>query len=145
MIENIDGDGNVTGYRLAANVEPYDITEAIRIIEDISQPATKKDIIQALTKLHLKTKQKRQEASDTAMQLQVYAEELAEYPADVVIETLKKWPNHSPWWPSWKELKGELDWRNNRVLMLRELKKSTSYSPSGRDIPAVIKSAIRKF
>jgi N-acyl-D-aspartate/D-glutamate deacylase len=31
------------------------------------------------------------------------------YPADVVLTTLKTWPDKSKWFPTWHELKTELD------------------------------------
>ena len=125
LIELWDGDWNVVGYELEPGADQDDINLAIDLIQVISQPADRKTIIQELTRLHVSTKQRSQEASDTAMQLQVYAEALAEYPADAVIDALRKWhkTHNGQWWPSLKELTDEIDWRNNRAKMIAELQR----------------------
>lgn len=46
---------------------------------------------------------------DLTAQLALYARKLQHYPADVVRHTLRTWPDGNKFWPTWAELKPDLD------------------------------------
>ena len=58
-----------------------------------------------------------------------YAEYLAEYPADVVIDALRWWARVEKWWPAWSELKELLDRRVIRRKALRKALLAESRKP----------------
>lgn len=59
---------------------------------------------QALAVLEVKTKRRAEADMVADLGLKVFVSELRKYPADVVLEVLRRWPEKSPWAPSWNEL-----------------------------------------
>ena len=71
-------------------------------------------------RLKLRTKNRAQSEKELAFQIAIYADDLAEYPQDVVVGALRYWAKNEKWWPAWAELKALLDARVNRRLALIE-------------------------
>jgi len=69
------------------------------------------------------TKRKKDDQITLDLAVEAYGSRLEQYPADIVHEVLTKWPDQSMWWPSWHELKEEIDWRNRRAKMRDALEK----------------------
>jgi hypothetical protein len=66
----------------------------------------------ALVRLRLETRARDSEQIDIEAQMAAYLDRLKEYPLTRVLEVLKRWPNESPWWPSWHELAERLPKRS---------------------------------
>lgn len=66
-------------------------------------------IEQALAVLEVKTKRRAEADMVADLGLKVFVSELRKYPADVVLEVLRRWPEKSPWAPSWNELFVDLE------------------------------------
>ena len=82
------------------------------MFEAICRPARPEKIIMALGKLRIKTAAK--DGDDLEARIAVYAEELGEYPADIVLDALNRWPKMSRWFPTWHELMDIIEWRANK-------------------------------
>ena len=66
-------------------------------------------IEKALAILEVQTKRRAEDDQVASLGLRVYVNGLKKYPADVVLEVLRRWPEKSPWAPSWKELFDDLE------------------------------------
>ena len=110
--EKLDSDYNLVGYQVAGNDD--DLKKAVELIEQYSQPLEARELSALLTELHLLTKQRKENQVSLDLAFELYGRRLEKYPADIVREVLSKWCDHSKWWPSWHELKVEIDWRNKR-------------------------------
>ena len=100
-----------------------DIKAAIETIEEFSQPASAREIGELITMVYAMTAQRNQDQITMDLAISSFGRKLLEYPADVVRETMTKWPDKSTWFPAWHDLKNELDWRNNRAKMRSALEK----------------------
>lgn len=83
-----------------------DCGKALAMVGLAMTPMPAKDIAAALAKLRALTKTRAEAAIDMEIAVAAYADELRQYPADVVRETLTEWPRRTngQWWPSWHEL-----------------------------------------
>jgi hypothetical protein len=107
----------VMGYHPPAAVDLAAVREAgdyAAAVRETCHPLEAVAILQELVKMRVKVGQRAQGDMDTQLQLQAYVEELSEYPADIVLETLRLWPKMSKWWPAWEELKKPLDLRTRQ-------------------------------
>ncbi len=64
-----------------------------------------------------------------AFQLAIYADELANYPQDVVIDALRCWAESEQWWPAWAPLKALLDDRVKKRRALRQALRDAPREP----------------
>ena len=118
-----DLDFKVVGYSLEAPCTIDDIKTAIAVIDEFSAPLPANEITKLLAKMFVKTKRKADDQLSQDLMFAAYREELSEWPADLVVEVLTKWPRQSMWWPSWHELFEELSWRDKRSKMKAALEK----------------------
>ena len=103
-------DERLRGYRVRGDLaDAESLQEALMAYERACLPAPDDRIVQELTKLRMKTAAKATDTETLELQQAVYAEELAEYPADVVLYVLRTQPKISKWWPAWGELAERLD------------------------------------
>lgn len=108
---------DVQGYEATGPEEAQ--REARAILTRLMAPAAPKILAQEFAKLATLTKRREGEEKLTAA---AYLERLSEYPADAAIYALREWPNRSPWFPAWAELRELLEDRTReRWLMLRAL------------------------
>ena len=119
----LNSDYDVLAFTVEGPVAVDDIQSAIEIIEEFSQPASAREIGELISMVYAMTAQRNQDQITMDLAITSYGRKLMEYPADVVRETMTKWPDRSTWFPSWHDLKGELDWRNNRGKMREALEK----------------------
>ena len=123
LSEVVDREFNVVGYSLEAPCPIDDIKTAIAVIDEFSAPLPANEITKLLAKMFVKTKRKADDQLSQDLMFAAYIEELVEWPADLVVEVLTKWPRQSMWWPSWHELYEELSWRDKRSKMKAALEK----------------------
>ena len=119
----LSSDYDLLAYTIEGPVAVDDIQAAIETIEEFSQPASAREIGELITMVYAMTAQRNQDQITMDLAISSFGRKLLEYPADVVRETMTKWPDKSTWFPAWHDLKIELDWRNNRAKMRSALEK----------------------
>ncbi|MFD2205801.1 hypothetical protein [Kiloniella antarctica] len=78
-------------------------TEMIRILKLSLAPLPRTEIVRELLKLKVKTNSRNMDVATLELQLEVYADELAKFPADCVLQALKD-VGRQKWWPEWGQL-----------------------------------------
>lgn len=99
-------DSEIVAYR-------FDYAQADRIARDAARdyirrmlaPADERTIMRELVRLRVSTKTRAEAEGDMALGMQVYAEECATYPADVVVWALRQWARTETFYPSLAELR----------------------------------------
>ena len=119
----LSSDYDLLAYTIEGPVAVDDIQAAIETIEEFSQPASAREIGELIAMVYAMTAQRNQDQITMDLAISSFGRKLLEYPADVVRETMTKWPDKSTWFPAWHDLKIELDWRNNRAKMRSALEK----------------------
>ena len=86
-------------------------------------PAEDNEIAKGLLKLRALTSH-RNEGADIDIVLEAYVEKLKDYPRDAVLESLSKMSDQSKWFPSWIEIKNDVEFRcQHRVEMLKAIER----------------------
>lgn len=75
------------------------VSAALQALDEALEPAPKASIIKALVRLRLSTNSRAQDADDARVQNAIYADELAEFPWDVIEEALRKLARLEDWFP----------------------------------------------
>lgn len=89
---------DVLGYRGS-------LPESLRpLVERINAPAGPKMVNGAAARCLAVTKSRATDGTDLRMMLAVFADELAEFPEDVVATAFRKWARREKWWPSLAEI-----------------------------------------
>jgi hypothetical protein len=83
------------------------------MLQKALEPLPSEQILKELTRLKLKTMARNITTEELSLQLAVYTDDLAQYPADIVVKVLRDWPKQNKWWPTWHELVNEMEWRTN--------------------------------
>jgi hypothetical protein len=96
-------DGFVVAYELDKPISEEARREALVTMDALCQPATEAFILAELGKLRAKTAS-RDAGQNLKLLFAAYADELREYPADLIRETLAEWARTEKWWPSIAEL-----------------------------------------
>ena len=138
--EVVDADFNVVAYTIDGPCPVDDINAAIAAIDAASQPMQARALGMLIAEVFSLTKRKKDDQITLDLVVEAYGSRLEQYPADIVHEVLSKWPDQSMWWPSWHELKEEIDWRNRRAKMRDALEKKLTPDRTR----TVINQAIRK-
>lgn len=120
----LDNDYNLVRYEITRQIPENDRQEAIAQLESVCAPASERKIGELITVMYALTRQRQQEQLTLDLAVAAYAHQLMNYPADIVCEVLTKWPDNNTWWPSWHELKSDLDWRNKHGKLLSPLKEN---------------------
>ena len=121
--EVLNAEYELVGYSVEGVIPVVDMERAIEAIENTSAPATPREVGELVAELFVLTKQRREDQMTLDISIEAFGSRLLEYPADIVREVLKKWPDRSTFFPSWHELKSEIDWRNKRGMMKVALEK----------------------
>ena len=119
----LNSDYDVLAFTAEGPLAVDDIQSAIEVIEEFSRPASAREIGELIAMVYAMTAQRNQDQITMDLAITSFGRKLMEYPADVVRETMTKWPDRSTWFPAWHDLKAELDWRNNRGKMREALEK----------------------
>lgn len=109
--------------------------QALDIVEFAMRPAPENDVARALFTLRILTRGRdRYEADDREAEAVVWLAQLRTFPADIVITTLKDWPNRpgGQWWPTWHDVHKVVDAATTRRRMLAEYIRSDACLPKPR-------------
>ena len=111
-------DGEITGYKIG-NLLEAERSEAYARVLVANEPAPLRIIQSELARMRVSTKSRADTEGEGKLAAAVFAENLTEYPADVVVWACRKWSRTEKWWPSWAELKDLLDRgvRRRRALL----------------------------
>lgn len=114
-------DTEIVGYarRPAQGCPERELQAARQLVGRYLAPAAESRIKMELARLRVSTKARAESDGDLAMMFQVFAEECAEYPADVVVWALRGWARTEIFYPSLAELRERLQRgaRRRRSLM----------------------------
>ena len=136
----VDRDYNIVAYTVDGPCPVDDLTAAIAAIDAASQPMPAKALGMLIAEVFSLTKRKKDDQITLDLAVEAYGSRLEQYPADIVHEVLTKWPDQSMWWPSWHELKQEIDWRNSRAKIKAALEKKLAPDRT----QSIINEAVRK-
>lgn len=123
-----------TGYELTEQ-DGADPDAALQVVRKAMTPAPRDALIGWLAELSVQVAYRAQTEFNGELTLQVYARNLAAYPADVAKDVLADWPNRSKWWPAWHDLKERLDAKiqRRRVLEREIIKRQRAEKKTERD------------
>ncbi|TCR64675.1 hypothetical protein [Bosea sp. BK604] len=97
--------------------------EALTIVDGSLRSAPEGEIVKALYELRTLTRGRvnRDQSEDEAEAI-IWTEKLRAYPADIVLETLRNWPNRSDgqWWPTWHDVQKIVEAETSARRMLAE-------------------------
>lgn len=111
----------VTGFDITED-DGADLEMALEVVRMAHTPAPEAKVYGWLAELSVQVAYRAQTEFNGELTLKVYARNLAEYPADIVRDTLRDWPKQSKWWPTWHELVDTLNRKQQRRRALeREL------------------------
>lgn len=101
-------DFEVVGYQLAPGAPDDDLAVAREMVDHCLQPGSESAIKSALALLRVSTKSRAEVEDDLALGQQVFADELAKYPADVAWSAVLKLARREKFYPSLSELRDQL-------------------------------------
>ena len=112
------GDLTIQGYTVENASEP-DRLMAMDQLAEMMRPCGIDVATKCITALRLRTVSKNEAASDQALTVAIYAEDLADYPRDVAIEACRRMARMSRWFPAWADLyeQCELLMRDRRMIL----------------------------
>lgn len=87
-----------------------DLAAGLRLVETSLKPGGPEACLAATMRMRVSTRQQQTVAQDVKLMLIVYAEKLANYPADAVAAACEKWLEASPWWPAVAEILPYCEW-----------------------------------
>jgi hypothetical protein len=120
------------GYTVSGGATLDELRAALIGVEEATRPCPGGTLQRELVRLKLKTAARGLSDEDLALQLVIYAEDLAAYPEDAVVGALRHWAGRNKWWPSWHELKGLLDERcEHRIALKQALERAVDAAMAG--------------
>lgn len=72
-------------------------------------PLTNKQLIELLARLDAMTKHRTETPEQQALRLTCYREDLRAFDGEAVRKAIQSWPDTHDWWPSWAELRKEIE------------------------------------
>lgn len=110
---------SVIGWRVGSDHEENAGREAIEMLRRLNLSCGLEFATKELVRIKMLTKAAKQDDMDTELLLGIMAEELADYPADVVRDSCRFYTKRNKWFPSWSELQELCEERalKRRVLL----------------------------
>jgi hypothetical protein len=122
-------DYDLMGYKMTAAVSQKDREMAIDLISSYCQPPSKADVLKGLTRLMLGTKDRTRSEAELRMTIELYCDEIMQYPADIALHVLNQATRESIWFPTLSELHKDMRWRaDKRTMMLDALRRGDDSS-----------------
>jgi hypothetical protein len=107
----------IARYEVTGNLEA-----ATEILTAAMAPMEGREMLKRLVKLQTLTAARDGEVEDMKLKITAYMEKLFKYPADIVGRVLDEYPDENTFFPSWHELKKEIEfWNRDRRMMLEAL------------------------
>lgn len=99
----------VEAAQLVGQHDEATLRRALEACREQCRPGGHRVAAEALTILERKTVGAKQGEDDQKLRGAAYANDLAQYPADVIRLACQRWADSSRWWPAWADLKRECD------------------------------------
>lgn len=93
------------GFDLVNPIDPTAARDVLGWLDATSRRSGKVEMVQEITRCLSVTAARAKDQTDLKVMLAVMAEELSEFPADVVREALRTWAREEKWWPSLAEIR----------------------------------------
>ena len=136
--EKYTPDFDLKGYQITNTISNDKLEELGQAIKATMEPAEDNDIVQALLKMRALMSHKNN-GGDLDIILEAYVEKLKSYPKDAVMESLSKIPDQYKWFPSWVEIRDDVEFRcQHRRLMLQAIERK-QYEQANRAILREVK------
>jgi len=120
--EQLSSEYDFNGYSITT-LSPKRLGIAKEAVEKMMAPADELTLLQELVKLRALTKH-RNEGYDIDLLLETLVDKLLKYPEDAVIKALESIVDRSQWWPSWFEIKKEVEYHcQHRLALLNAVNK----------------------
>lgn len=118
-------DCELLGFEMTGAPPAGDVHSALETLRKAMAPAPTRVIASEIARLRVMTKSRAESDEDLQLMAAAYVEELAAYPADVVIDACRTWARREKFWPAWHELQEMLDRRvKKRRAMLEALERA---------------------
>jgi hypothetical protein len=101
-------------YALVGPVDADALQQMRRALADALVPAPGPMIAKEIARLGMVCKVRAEEVDEIKLRIGVFADELREYPADVLVDACRFWGRTEKFFPAWSELKDLLDVRVKR-------------------------------
>jgi len=107
--ETLSSDFDVIGYEVGPGVSESDLRAALVVLNEECKPAPPEKIGMWLAKLYALTKQRAEDQVTLDLATEAFMARLEKLPAAAVEAAMEAWPDKSKWFPSWQELKAEIE------------------------------------
>ena len=125
--EQISSEYDFTGYSIK-KLSPKKLGIAKAAVEKMMTPADEMTLLQ------------RNEGYDIDLLLETLVEKLSRYPEDAVVKALDRIVDKSQWWPSWFEIKKEVEYHcQHRLALLNAVDKQCKDTEK-RELKSFLKS-----
>lgn len=115
-------DYELVGYNLIGPIDAVSLAALLRMAEEITKPGGEAIVIESAMRCLTVTKSREADALDLRAMIAIFADDLAEFPEDVVRTAFRKWARREKWWPSLSEIREECHratrWRHSLRLAL---------------------------
>ncbi len=118
-----DNDFNLLGYERIGPIEPRTLETLREVVDKINWPAGAEQAAKSIGKCLMLTKNREPDGADLRGTILLFAEDLGEFPSDVIATACRKHARQEKWWPALSELREQCH-RANRAR--RSLKRALS-------------------
>ena len=132
--ERAAADFSLAGYEVKGNPPTGDLREAINVLNGLCAPAPPIEIAGFLATLYALTKQRAEDQITLDLAIQAFAARLEKFPGIAVKQALEAWPDKSKWFPSWQELREEIE-AVDKATMMRSAVYAALDAPSNKPTP----------
>jgi len=120
-------DYKFSGYDLRRGAARDDVVQALYLIDAATRPCAAEVAERELLRLKLAVKSRAMDANELAFQLAIFAEELAAYPEDIVVSSIRTLAKRETWWPALSDLTSLLESKmHRRSELLRVLRQAAA-------------------
>lgn len=116
-----DNERNGVQVRDIASVSTEELRSALALVGRCLKPTPAKFIVEQMAACDLVTKARAEHEGDTAARAAIFAEDLAEFPADVVAEAFRYWRRTEKWSPTVSDIR-ERCWRKASVRVMAKFR-----------------------
>ncbi len=110
----------ITDVKVADGVSRQQAAAMLKPLEAFCMPCDAKFAARKLAEMRVLTAHRARDGSDVELLAAAYTHRLAEYPEDVVEEACNRWTDANKFWPTWADLKEELDKRMRGRKQIRD-------------------------
>ncbi len=106
--------------KVADGVSKQQVAAMLKPLEAFCMPCDPKFAARKLAELRVLTAHRARDGSDVELLAAAYTNRLAEYPQDVVEVACNRWADANQFWPTWADLKNELENRMRGRKQIRD-------------------------